>query len=178
MTMITIFQFANCKRLPEGNINEALLRRCTEISAALPIELPSWGGSGMVPPLNEASVGEMCPTTGTEKHISTHSKNESIYEHILYIDIYMIYEWMNTYQKAINDSINDLHQWYNPISNDFRMDSTRWWKTTDTDPALIPGGFAEACFASSAERKVSVNGGGRLVNGGENYGLLWENYGL
>ena len=38
----------------------------------------------------------------------------------------------------------------------FQSRNARWWKTPDTDPALIPGGFAEACFASSAERKVGV----------------------
>jgi len=34
---------------------------------------------------------------------------------------------------------------------------TRWWKTSDTDPALIPGGFAEAVFANSAERKIEYS---------------------
>lgn len=38
-----------------------------------------------------------------------------------------------------------------------RASIVRWWKTPDTDPALIPGGFAEACFASSAERKVEYS---------------------
>jgi hypothetical protein len=27
----------------------------------------------------------------------------------------------------------------------------KWWNTPDTDPALIPGGFAESCFASSSD---------------------------
>lgn len=38
-----------------------------------------------------------------------------------------------------------------------RASIVRWWKTEDTDPALIPGGFAEACFASSAERRVEYS---------------------
>lgn len=29
----------------------------------------------------------------------------------------------------------------------------RWWKTPDTDPALIPGGFSEAVFANAAEKR-------------------------
>lgn len=29
----------------------------------------------------------------------------------------------------------------------------RWWKETDVDPALIPGGFAEAVFANSNDKK-------------------------
>jgi len=29
----------------------------------------------------------------------------------------------------------------------------RWWNTPDTDPALIPGGFAEAVFADAGERR-------------------------
>lgn len=33
---------------------------------------------------------------------------------------------------------------------------TNWWKT-DTDPALIPGGFAESVFANSAERKYEYS---------------------
>jgi hypothetical protein len=28
-----------------------------------------------------------------------------------------------------------------------------WWRTEDTDPALIPGGFAESVFANAAERQ-------------------------
>ncbi|CAJ1398620.1 unnamed protein product [Effrenium voratum] len=38
-----------------------------------------------------------------------------------------------------------------------RASIVKWWKTKDTDPALIPGGFAEACFASSAERQVEYS---------------------
>jgi len=30
----------------------------------------------------------------------------------------------------------------------------RWWRTPDTDPALIPGGFAESVFANAAERRI------------------------
>mmetsp|Transcript_6288 Transcript_6288/g.14420 ORF Transcript_6288/g.14420 Transcript_6288/m.14420 type:complete len:382 (+) Transcript_6288:53-1198(+) len=30
----------------------------------------------------------------------------------------------------------------------------RWWNTPDTDPALIPGGFAEAVFANAGEREI------------------------
>jgi len=29
----------------------------------------------------------------------------------------------------------------------------RWWRTPDTDPALIPGGFAESVFADAGERR-------------------------
>lgn len=34
-----------------------------------------------------------------------------------------------------------------------RKSIVKWWDTPDTDPALIPGGFAESVFANSAERK-------------------------
>lgn len=52
--------------------------------------------------------------------------------------------------------------------------SSRWWKTTsDTDPALIPGGFAEACFASSAERKADCFG--MVGNVGKNLWLMLVN---
>ncbi|CAE8623438.1 unnamed protein product [Polarella glacialis] len=34
---------------------------------------------------------------------------------------------------------------------------TKWWKTPDTDPALIPGGFAEAVFANAGERKYEYS---------------------
>lgn len=34
---------------------------------------------------------------------------------------------------------------------------TQWWKTPDTDPALIPGGFAESVFANAGERDVEYS---------------------
>jgi len=33
----------------------------------------------------------------------------------------------------------------------------RWWKTSDTDPALIPGGFAESVFANAREPKYEYS---------------------
>jgi len=30
----------------------------------------------------------------------------------------------------------------------------RWWQTPDTDPALIPGGFAESVFSNAGERRI------------------------
>jgi len=33
-----------------------------------------------------------------------------------------------------------------------RKSIVKWWNTPDTDPALIPGGFAESVFANAAER--------------------------
>mmetsp|Transcript_34383 Transcript_34383/g.79266 ORF Transcript_34383/g.79266 Transcript_34383/m.79266 type:complete len:362 (+) Transcript_34383:29-1114(+) len=38
-----------------------------------------------------------------------------------------------------------------------RKDIVKWWKTPDTDPALIPGGFSESVFANSAERKYEYS---------------------
>ncbi|OLQ10151.1 Diacylglycerol O-acyltransferase 2 [Symbiodinium microadriaticum] len=38
-----------------------------------------------------------------------------------------------------------------------RRDIVKWWKTADTDPALIPGGFSEAVFVNSAERKYEYS---------------------
>eukprot|EP00439_Symbiodinium_sp_Y106_P051215 s1929_g6.t2 len=38
-----------------------------------------------------------------------------------------------------------------------RKDIVKWWKTADTDPALIPGGFSEAVFVNSAERKYEYS---------------------
>jgi hypothetical protein len=33
----------------------------------------------------------------------------------------------------------------------------KWWETPDTDPALIPGGFAESIFANAAERNTEYS---------------------
>eukprot|EP00932_Pfiesteria_piscicida_P001116 SRR837773.11088.p1 GENE.SRR837773.11088~~SRR837773.11088.p1 ORF type:complete len:214 (-),score=37.90 SRR837773.11088:84-677(-) len=34
---------------------------------------------------------------------------------------------------------------------------TKWWKTPDTDPALIPGGFAESVFSNAADKRVEYS---------------------
>lgn len=34
---------------------------------------------------------------------------------------------------------------------------TGWWKTPDTDPALIPGGFAESVFANAADKTTEYS---------------------
>jgi hypothetical protein len=34
---------------------------------------------------------------------------------------------------------------------------TRWWDTPDTDPALIPGGFAESVFSNAAEKNIEYS---------------------
>ena len=67
-------------------------------------------------------------------------------------------------------SIGSIGLIYDPMDSSLDSSlSSRWWKTTsDTDPALIPGGFAEACFASSAERKADCFG--MVGNVGKNYG--------
>lgn len=33
----------------------------------------------------------------------------------------------------------------------------KWWKTSDTDPALIPGGFSESVFANAAEKRFEYS---------------------
>lgn len=33
----------------------------------------------------------------------------------------------------------------------------KWWATPDTDPALIPGGFAESIFANAAEKRYEYS---------------------
>lgn len=37
-----------------------------------------------------------------------------------------------------------------------RRSIVNWWKTPDTDPALIPGGFAESVFASAGDEEKKV----------------------
>jgi len=38
-----------------------------------------------------------------------------------------------------------------------RASITKWWKTPDTDPALIPGGFSEAVFSNAAEKRYEYS---------------------
>jgi len=34
---------------------------------------------------------------------------------------------------------------------------SKWWETSDTDPALIPGGFAESVFANSGDKEFEYS---------------------